>query len=241
MRLTVASYNIQHGIHFPTYLESGNRPVLLDKISEFIKEKQADICGLNEIYGSGVHGNQPKKIGESLGFHHSFGKAIRIINGSYGNALVSRYPIKQSRVTEIKTDPKSIKPPKLYHEDRALLICEIEAEGVVLTVMTCHFGLNTEEAEAAVLAIKQAYAEINTPVILMGDFNITPDHRLIAELSKLFKDTACGDDMLTFPSNKPDRKIDYIFVSDGVEIESAWVEPGVISDHLPVFAKLKIK
>lgn len=240
MKLLAASYNIQHGIYFPAFLENGDRSARLDYICEFLNEKKPDILGINEIYGEGsVFGNQPCEIADSLGCHYAFAKAIETKNGAYGNALISRFPITSIRVTEIKTDPESIKPPKLFHEDRALLTAELDVNGSPLTVMVCHFGLNTEEAAAAVNAVKAELEGIKTPVILMGDFNQTPNGAQISALKERLTDTALGEP-LTFPSNKPEMKIDYIFVSGDITAEKSWVENAVISDHRPVFAQLSI-
>lgn len=241
MKLLVASYNIQHGIYFPAFLENGCRDATLEPVIAFLKEKSPDICGFNEIYGEGsIFGNQPKLLADGLGYDYVFGRAIDLPNGPYGNAIITRYPIKSSRTIEIKTDPDSIKPPRLYHEDRALLIAEIDVNGTAVTVMTCHFGLNVEEAEAAAQVITNELTRIQSPTVLMGDFNITPDNALVQALSKLLNDTACGKPQLTFPSNSPERKIDYIFASRDIEIESSWVEQVVIADHCPLFAILKI-
>lgn len=46
----------------------------------------------------------------------------------------------------------------------------------------------------------------------------------------------------TYPSDKPEMRLDYIFYSDHFEmLESRVVtEVGTVSDHLPVYAKLKL-
>ena len=56
------------------------------------------------------------------------------------------------------------------------------------------------------------------------------------------KDTAdlFDEDKLSFPSDKPDRKIDYIFVSSDIEVENADIPPIVASDHRPYIAQVNI-
>ena len=51
------------------------------------------------------------------------------------------------------------------------------------------------------------------------------------------------DDFHTFPADKPNRKLDYVFVGDGFEVVSVEVirKAGDISDHLPVVAKIRLK
>ncbi len=47
-------------------------------------------------------------------------------------------------------------------------------------------------------------------------------------------------ELLTFPSGRPDRQIDYIFASPGIDALSVDVVPGLESDHLPLVARLRI-
>jgi endonuclease/exonuclease/phosphatase family metal-dependent hydrolase len=44
---------------------------------------------------------------------------------------------------------------------------------------------------------------------------------------------------LSFPSDKPDRKIDYIFVSPDIRVTYAEVPPIVASDHRPHIADIE--
>ena len=51
-------------------------------------------------------------------------------------------------------------------------------------------------------------------------------------------------DYFTFPAHKPNRKLDYLFVSERFEVLEAKVPKeiaGDVSDHLPVLVKLRIK
>ena len=78
--------------------------------------------------------------------------------------------------------------------------------------------------------------------VLMGDLNVLPDDRVLRPLRKRLKDTAAalGDSILTFPSDAPEKKIDYVFVSEDVRVTSAEVPNLVVSDHRPYIAELEI-
>ena len=73
------------------------------------------------------------------------------------------------------------------------------------------------------------------------DFNVEPDSKLLLPIRSILKDTASlfNEEKLSFPSDKPDRKIDYIFVSQDVEIVSADIPRIVASDHRPHLAEVK--
>lgn len=239
--LLVASYNIQHGIYFPARLESGDRTVRLSNVSELLAKTAPDLCGINEIYGEGsAFGDQPRQIAQALGYHYCFAKAIETANGPYGNALLSHFPIVEAHAHAIETDPDTIKPPRLYHENRVLLETLVDVDGVPLTVLVCHFGLNVEEAAEAVRVIEAVLARVQTPVLLTGDFNTTPDSAAISRLRTRLSDLFAGREALTFSSNSPEKQIDYIFASRDIKPLCAYAVPMVISDHLPVFARVAL-
>ena len=81
--------------------------------------------------------------------------------------------------------------------------------------------------------------------VLMGDLNVTPDSPVIAKIKDRMTDAATaaepGDALLSFPSDHPDRKIDYIFTKGNIEAASCRIVPGVLSDHLPLEATLEIQ
>ena len=83
----------------------------------------------------------------------------------------------------------------------------------------------------------------NEKCILMGDFNVEPDGEVLLPIRERLLDTADISDSAkecTFPSDKPFKKIDYIFYR-GLECESAETLHDVIADHLPVVAEFKAK
>ncbi len=229
------SFNIQHCRNFIT------GEIDFDFFAQAIASTGADIIGLNEVRGKGAdpeYEDQASILAEKLGFSSYFSEAIAFDGKNpYGNAVLSRYPI-ISAVTEGIPDP-AVKTGKEYYETRALLKAKVDYAGGV-NVLVTHFGLNTDEqlnAEKTVLA--------NIPdnrCILMGDFNMKPDSSVISRISARLNDTAGVNDgpMPTFPSDKPDRKIDYIFVSEDIKVREAFIPDLIVSDHRPCIAVLDI-
>ena len=76
----------------------------------------------------------------------------------------------------------------------------------------------------------------------MGDFNVLPEDDVLKPIRERMKDAAdCFDKpLLSFPSDEPDRKIDYIFVSPDIEIVSADIPAIVVSDHRPHTAVINV-
>lgn len=236
MQIKIMSYNIQHCLNFKT------RKIDYDLMADTIKKCGADIIGLQEVRNKGKskdYKEQAKIIAEKLGFYYYFAEAIRF-NGKnpYGNALISRYPI-TSAETILIPEPK-IKKYNGYYETRCLLKATIDV-GSELNVLVCHFGLNPDEQENAVSAI---VPNISTErLVLMGDFNVQPDNPILEPITQKLYDTAdkFTSPKLSFPSDVPTVKIDYIFVSKDLVVNGADIPEIISSDHRPHIATVEIE
>ena len=226
------SFNTQHCLN---YVE---RKIDFEIMSKAIKTCDADIVGLNEMYDNGIgdFDRQTGILSELTGLKYSyFARAITEREGEYGNGFISRYPIVRAE-TVIIPDPNPREYPDGYYETRCVLKAELENG---YTVLVTHFGLNPDEQRNAVeTVLKHIKGE---KCILMGDFNVEPDDAVIAPIREKMKDTASFFDVpkLSFPSDKPKIKIDYIFVSPDIEIVSADIPEIVASDHRPHIAEIK--
>ena len=79
--------------------------------------------------------------------------------------------------------------------------------------------------------------------MLMGDFNMQPDNELLNPIREKLYDTANKFDepKLSFPSDNPEIKIDYIFTSNDLNVISADIPAIVSSDHRPHLATIELK
>ena len=77
----------------------------------------------------------------------------------------------------------------------------------------------------------------------MGDFNITPDNELLVPIRTKLQDAAAlfTEPLLSYPSDNPDRKIDYIFASPDIQLLEADIPAIIASDHRPHTAVIEIK
>ncbi|MBR6939302.1 MAG: endonuclease/exonuclease/phosphatase family protein [Clostridia bacterium] len=107
--------------------------------------------------------------------------------------------------------------------------------------MVTHFGLNVDEQINAAATVLNNISDNNC--VLMGDFNLQPDSRIIKSISSAINDTASVSDepLFTFPSDKPRVKIDYIFVSKDIRVKSVSVPEMIVSDHRPVIADVELQ
>ena len=234
----VMTFNIQHALDYQKQI------IDFDLFINAIIKYEADVCGLNEVRGDGPledYTDQTSAIATGLGFNSYFGEAIKVKGTSpYGNAIVSRFAFKS--VETIKIPDHEIKKGKHSFESRCVIKAISDINGKEICFLVCHMGLNLSEQKNAVKTICNLLDEIRIPVMLMGDFNTTPKNKVLAPIRERMKDT---DDLNpiknhgTYPSDKPNEKIDYIFYRDLKCLKAETIEE-IFSDHLPIIAEFEL-
>ena len=236
MLIKAVTFNIQHCENFVT------EKIDFDAYAEKILSFGADVIGLNEVRDAGVQSDyqaQAKILAEKTGYQYYFAKATEIgIGNPYGNAVLTRLPIKHCETIPVPDpDPRGYDG---YYETRCLLKMTLEKPDVTFFII--HFGLNPDEHENAVKTVLDNLGDGSA--VLMGDLNVTPDSPIIARIRERMTDAAAAteknDPLLSFPSDAPDRKIDYIFTKGDITAKTCRIVPGVLSDHLPLCAELEI-
>lgn len=230
--MKIMVYNTQHCLNYVT------KQIDFELIARIIREYGADIVGLNEIRNVGEqedYQNQTQILSDLAGYKYNyFAQAIKFSGvNPYGNALLSNSPIVQAQTFLVPDPPRQYKG---YYETRCLLKAKME-NGI--TVLVIHFGLNPDEQENAVKTVVEHLED--EKCILMGDFNVTPDNPVLAPIRARMKDTAdlFTQPLLSFPSDNPKVKIDYIFVSPDMEVIEADIPAIVGADHRPHIAKIR--
>ena len=234
MTIKLMSFNTQHCLNYIT------RQIDFDAFAEVIKKHGADIIGLNEMRDEGIaedYQAQTKILAEKLGYYFYFAKAIDA-NGAnpYGNGILSRFPIISAETIMIP-DPE-LRAYNGYYETRCLLKARIDVCGG-LNVCVTHFGLNPDEQEnAARTVLKNISAE---KCVLMGDFNVTPEAKELLPIYEKMFDTAelFLEELMSWPSDMPTMKIDYVFTSRDIKVLSADIPADVVSDHRPYVVEIE--
>ncbi len=233
-RLRVVSYNIKHGF-------GNDNRIDLARTGSVLNNLHADIIGLQEVdnqvrRSGGV--DQATWLGEQLKMHSAFGSFMDYDGGRYGLAILSRYPIESS---------EEIRLPE-GNEPRVAVACKIKLpSGQFVTAVNLHFDWVRDDTFRYAQATKLAefLSGLETPYILLGDFNDVMSSRTLALLSEGTLDAKIPDsDRLTFSSVEPKREIDFVFaspVSAWRLIDSRVLDAKVTSDHRPVLAVLELK
>lgn len=209
--MRVATYNIQGGVRG------------VDAVAGVLRDLATDVAILNEVRGAHL-----KRIARIAGRRAVFGATIGIRR--FGNAVLSAEPLKPVRRILLSKSPGM--------ERRGLLV----ADHLGIVVAATHLGHAGEERVRHAEEILDHLGDAG-PCVLAGDFNEHADGAAIRRLSARFTDgfAVAGENHgATFPSNGPDRRIDYIFVRGlTVEVCEVPAEGAAASDHLPVVATLR--
>ena len=233
--MKIMSFNTQHCLN---YIE---QKIDFEIMADTIKKFDPDIVGLNEMRDKGEEPEfeaQTAILSELTGMkYHYFAKAIDVRGKNpYGNAFLSKYPV-ISVETILVPDPDEFDPEVTFYETRCLLKAKLEGG---ITVLVTHFGLHPDEQKNAVNTVLKNLEK--EKCILMGDFNVLPDDKILDPIRERMADTAelFEKPLFSYPSDNPDIKIDYIFTSPDIEIISADIPAVVASDHRPHIATVNI-
>ena len=250
MKLKVATYNVWSGRN---NVEPQTRNY--DLTAEVILEIAPDIIGLQEVgknpcSGFGAYDIEDEVsdyLGKKTGMYSYFAPAIMINTYGYGNAILSKYPIKSAKNVMIP----EVKPAA---EKRCILVAEIDVFGGI-TVLVTHFGLSEEEQAQGVKTILEIKKNAKTPVIVMGDLNAMPDNEVLKPLFEGLTDTVGGAiKPYTWPSAftkytgvsekeydmDKNRKVDYIFTTPHFKTLKSETHFSLASDHVPFIAELEL-
>ena len=220
-------------------IESWHKNVNLAPVAEVIRRYDCDIIGLNEVRGAGkspYYFDQAEKLGELTDRYFAFAKAVDFPNeGSYGTALLSRFPIIACETVRIP--PMEDAPNR---EPRVFLKAVISTPKEV-TVYVSHFGGHPREQQLAAETFLKDIQNVTTPILLMGDFNTTPQDGRLDGIYKVMEEAFSHENPFTFPSFHPVRKIDFIFASNPnqeVSFAKQNVITEIVSDHYPLYAEV---
>ncbi|CAN5560676.1 endonuclease/exonuclease/phosphatase family protein [soil metagenome] len=239
--LKVLSYNIHKGFAL-------SQKFVLGGIRERIRAVQADIVFLQEVQGdhSGHQKNikdwagpQLEYIADSIWPHFAYGRNAVYTEGHHGNAILSKFPIKDFQNIDISNN---------RFERRGILHAITEWESAPLHLLCVHLDLTDNgrrlQNDRIIDRIKTTIPD-NERLILAGDFN---DWRGLATahfeerlaLKEVFK-TTTGSHAKTFPAPFPFLTLDRMYLRGLAPLQAKchdgnpWSQ---LSDHVAIEATL---
>ncbi|GAA0598673.1 metal-dependent hydrolase [Kribbella sandramycini] len=230
------TFNIHHG-------QGTDGKLDLERTAKAIEASGAAVVGLQEVdkYFDARSNwvDQPAWLATRLGMTYVFapnldwdplepGKPRR----QYGNLVLSKYPILESRNTPL---------PKVgTEEQRGLLEAVLDVNGTPVRFANTHLNNATPaERQQQATAVVNLLGAATEPTLLVGDLNAIPTTAEIKTLTARWKDTWTEVGIgLGFTSSVPlpTRRIDYQLHSPALKATAASVPSTFASDHYPVAA-----
>jgi endonuclease/exonuclease/phosphatase family metal-dependent hydrolase len=223
-RLTVTSYNVHSCMGL-------DLRVRCDRIAAILSRTHADVIGLQE-----VRAGQEVEIARVLGYHVVFARADHVGGYEFGNAILSRFPIRRSDVYPLGM-------PR--HEQRVCLHAEIvwPGEAGAIHVFSVHLGQNeTERRKQAERIASNAVVENpsfhNAPRVILGDFNEKSRNGVVNQTLANFQ-CATGKSWTAF---FPMVYLDRVYISGDLKFHDFHIyrtgSALIASDHAPITAVL---
>ena len=176
----VMTYNIHHGAGLDGKVD-------LPRIAALIRREQTDIVALQEVdrgVARTARRDLPAELAALTGLTCVFSNNFHYQGGEFGNAVLTRFPLKQCANTHYQM----LQPG----EQRGLLQLVLNIHHRELVFMNTHIDQRRDDAERLMSAseiqqIIQPYG--SRPMMICGDFNDSPGSRTHAKMEEKFEDT----------------------------------------------------
>jgi endonuclease/exonuclease/phosphatase family metal-dependent hydrolase len=219
VRFRVASFNIHSGRAVDGRLDLSRTAAVLSGV---------DLAGLNEVRGPSPFGgpDQAAALGAQLKMAAVFGPSERRwFVTSFGNGLVSRFPILSWRSQPIRAGRSG--------SYRAVILAQVKVGEQVIEVIVAHAERGALR-DAQLLELRGLFAGAASPVILVGDLNAELSHPELRQMDKL----PGAVHALVPDSDVSAKLIDHVYVK-GLQVLTAGVAFNQASDHPILWAELE--
>jgi endonuclease/exonuclease/phosphatase family metal-dependent hydrolase len=238
LKLRVMTYNVHSCIGMDGRCSPG-------RIARMIGRLEPDLVALQELDNgreSSGYVHQVREIAQLLNMHFVYFPVLREGQDEYGNAFLSRWKLDLVATGEL--------PRYQQREPRGVLWAEFVAGQTKVQILNTHLGLSAAERKHQIDVLMgeewAGRALANGPTLLLGDFNTTESgyayKRMARELRDVQHTLPGWTPRKTWFSTHPSLRLDHIFVSSGVMVETVHRPIGtdyqMASDHLPVVADL---
>ncbi|HEY8463892.1 MAG TPA: endonuclease/exonuclease/phosphatase family protein [Bacillota bacterium] len=233
LKLTVLSLNLHAGINWLGHYD-------LEGMFTVLQEINPDLCGFQEVdcqwSRRSRFQNIPTIFTQRLGMAAQFAAALNNNTGSFGNLILSKYPV-INRWSQQLPDQS---------EQRCFACVQLWVSGVSLLFLTTHLGLAENDRRRQVELIRLFLSRYPGPKLLTGDLNASPESEAVQNLTAGFQDLQkssnyCNQGTLRLKNGRIGPRIDYILATPEFYLEDFQVIDSLISDHLPLVAKLRLQ
>ena len=224
-RLLVSSYNVHGGVGLDRRFDP-------QRIADVLAEIDADVVALQEVSSRQAGLDLGAFLGAAGGYQLIEGATWKSPHGPFGNALLTRLPLREVHRHEISVARR---------EPRGAIDATLEWAGQPLRVIATHFGLKPGERFFQARRIVELAGKAILPTVLLGDINEWVPRA--ASLRCLRQEFGREREVLTFPAPLPALALDRLWVHPGALLHEMRAHATrlarVASDHLPLVAELR--
>jgi endonuclease/exonuclease/phosphatase family metal-dependent hydrolase len=229
----VMTYNLHNGFNTDGRLDP-------EALAKTIEQAKPDVIGLQEVergWYIDASVDLLMWLSRRLNMPYVYGPTADPV---WGNAILSKYPIKNWGNEKL--------PPRDLLLKRGFLWAIIDlGGGEEIFFIATHYHHVEEDT-----AIRQQQSPVITQfwnkrahTIFMGDLNAEPDAKEIgmlrdAGLQDAFATIGSGNGF-TWPADKPNQRIDYIWFSPDLKVSNLQIPPSTASDHLGIAVTVEKK
>ena len=227
--LIVATYNIHSCVGV-------DRRYAPDRVATVLRELGADIIGLQEIDARRRRSGELDQRGylaQATGLAIVPGSHSRDHRGRFGNALLTRFPVRAVRHIDLSV---------AGYEPRGAIDVELAVDGHTLRVIVTHLGLRAAERRQQTQRLLEALMVPGAAeaTLVMGDLNEWRGRR--GGIPALDRRLGRSPARRTFPSWLPVLALDRIYAGGGASLRAVAVHRSALariaSDHLPLRAAI---
>lgn len=231
----VLTYNIYHG-----ETVAASKPFDLDLLAKIISDTKPDLVALQEVDFKTkrvLKMDLVTELGWRTKMQAVFGKAMPFDGGEYGEGVLSKHSFLSTQNHALVARENK--------EPRAALEVNVQIKsGDTIRFVGTHLDHTKDETDRINQAkqINRIFSKDDSPTILAGDLNATPESETMQVFYKEWKQSF-KDNIPTYPAINPNKKIDYILFKPANRwrvLETKVIDEEKASDHRPVLSVLEL-
>lgn len=226
--IRVMSWNLHHGVGEDGKLD-------LERIAARIREQKPDLVVLQEVDNKcrrSASVDQAAELAKLTGLTGTFGKAMDHDGGEYGQAILSKHPLGETKVHRLPGDGE----PRIAFE----AVVKLESQPLRLVSVHLDHQQDARRLKQAETLVKELSASTE-PLILAGDFNDVPDSPVMKAFGEALTPVEKSEPRLTCPAAGPKVEIDHVFLRGLKATSPVTVLPeAVASDHRPLVVTVRL-
>ena len=243
--IKVLAYNLAKGFvdeKIPRFPPADLTRSRLEQMAEVIRREDPDLVFLSEVVWRTPYNsvNQVRYLAEACGYrHYAFGEnahlGIPFLRYVGGNAILSKWPLANGANPNLSGH----RPFWITRNSRRVLLADATIGRHTVRCAALH--LDSFDLANNLAQVRQILGWLGPdPALVAGDFNATPETPNLQAWMETRRFTGTVDGPKTYPSDRPDRRLDYILGPSHWVEKKHYATGGGASDHFAVVSVFEL-